>query len=283
MTNDPKTWFLTGASRGLGRIWAEAILERGDRVAATSRDAGRLAPLVERYGDRVLPLGLDVADAAAAREAILVAERHFGTLDVLVNNAGHMLVGALEEATEAQIRDQFDTNLFGALWTTRAALPGMRKRGHGRIIQVSSIGGLLAYPALGIYQASKWALEAASEALAAEVAPHGIQVTLVEPVMFPTGLAASSPQTVPDLTYDAARQALYAASAASGLTAGDPEATAAALLEVADTPDPPVRVIYGAGGVDAVRREYANRLEDLERWGGLSVSAQGRPKEADMP
>ncbi|REE65901.1 NADP-dependent 3-hydroxy acid dehydrogenase YdfG [Streptomyces sp. 3212.3] len=273
-----RTWFLTGASRGLGAHWAEAILARGDRLAATARDKTSLASLSERYGDdRFVPLQLDVRDSAAVRDAVQSAEVTFGGIDVLVNNAGHMLTGAVEEVEEEQARAQMDVNYFGALWATRAVLPGMRQRRAGRILQVSSFGGLVAYPALGIYQASKWALEAMSESLAAEVAAYGIHVTLIEPIMFPTGLAAASPQARQDPAYAYARQALYAGAAASGLTPGDPAATAEALLALAETPEPPMRVLFGTGGLEALRTEYSGRLAGLEQWDHVARLAQGKP------
>ncbi|MEV6288596.1 SDR family NAD(P)-dependent oxidoreductase [Kribbella sp. NPDC051770] len=272
-----RTWFLTGASRGLGAIWAEAILARGDQLAATARDRAALAPLAERYGARFLPLELDVRDAAAVRDAVRSAEAAFGGIDVLVNNAGHMLVGAVEEATEDQARAQMDVNYFGALWTTRAVLPGMRERRSGHILQVTSLGGLVAYPALGLYHATKWALEAMSQSLAAEVAAHGIHVTLIEPVMFPTGLASSSPQTEADPAYTHARQSLYSGAQATGLTPGDPTATAEALFAITDTPEPPLRALFGTGGLEAVRTEYAGRLASLEQWDHVARLAQGNP------
>ncbi|MFI8184664.1 SDR family NAD(P)-dependent oxidoreductase [Actinacidiphila glaucinigra] len=272
-----RTWFLTGASRGLGAHWAEAILARGDRLAAVARDTAALAPLSERHGDRFLPLELDVRDSAAVRDAVRSAEAAFGGIDVLVNNAGHMLIGAVEEVEEEQARAQMDVNYFGSLWAARAVLPGMRERRAGRILQVSSLGGLVAYPALGIYQASKWALEAMSESLAAEVAAYGIHVTLIEPVMFPTGLAATSPQARQDPAYAHARQALFAGAEAGGFTPGDPAATAEALLALVETPEPPVRVLFGTGGLEALRTEYAGRLAGLEQWDHVSRLAQGKP------
>ncbi|MGW5365244.1 SDR family NAD(P)-dependent oxidoreductase [Actinopolymorpha pittospori] len=269
------TWFLTGASRGLGAHWAEAILGRGDNLAAAARDAETLKPLTDRYGDRVLALELDVTDRAAVDAAVATAEQRFGGIDLLVNNAGHMLVGAVEEVGAEQIRAQMDVNYFGALWTTRAVLPGMRRRRRGRIMQVSSLGGLVAYPALGIYQASKWALEAMSQALAAEVAAYDIHVTLIEPIMFPTGLTAASPQATPDPAYTHAREALYAGAASSGFVPGDPAATAQAILALADTPNPPLRVLFGTNGLDALRTEYAGRLAGLKEWDYISRLAQG--------
>ncbi|GII57490.1 short-chain dehydrogenase/reductase [Planotetraspora thailandica] len=273
----PRNWFLTGASRGLGAHWAEAILARGDRLTATSRNAQVLRPLVDRYGDQVLALELDVADMAAVNDAVSTAEKQFGGIDVLVNNAGHMLHGALEEPTDDQIRAQIDVNYLGAVWTTRAVLPGMRERRSGHIMQVSSLGGLVAYPALGIYNASKWALEAMSQSLAAEVAAYGIHVTLIEPIMFPSGLTASSPQARQDPAYQHAREALYAGAQAAGFVLGDTAATADALLAVADAPAPPLRVLFGTGGLEALRTEYSGRLAALEEWDHVARLAQGKP------
>ncbi|WUD77102.1 SDR family NAD(P)-dependent oxidoreductase [Streptomyces sp. NBC_00510] len=272
-----RTWFITGASRGLAALWAEAVLEHGDQVAATARDAAVFKPLADRYGSRLLPLELDVTDRAAVDAAVHTAEQHFGGIDILVDNTGHMLHGAVEEVSAEQARAQMDVNYFGALWTTRAVLPGMRERRSGRILQASSIGGLVAYPALGIYQASKWALEAMSQSLAAEVEVYGIHVTLIEPIMFPTGLAAASPQSQPNPAYTHAREALYAGASASGFVPGDPAATSAALLAVADAPKPPLRVLFGAGGLDALRTEFAGRLAGLEEWDHISRLAQGNP------
>ncbi|GIF75126.1 SDR family NAD(P)-dependent oxidoreductase [Asanoa siamensis] len=269
------TWFLTGASRGLGAHWAEAILERGDNLAAAARDVAALKPLTDRYGDRVLALELDVTDRAAVDVAVTTAEQRFGGIDLLVNNAGHMLVGAVEEVSAEQARAQMDVNYFGALWTTRAVLHGMRSRRRGRIMQVSSLGGLIAHPSLGIYQASKWALEAMSQSLAAEVAAYDIHVTLIEPIMFPTGLAESSPQAAAHPAYAHAREALYADAARSGFVPGDPAATAQAILALADTPNPPLRVLFGTHGLEALRTEYAGRLAGLEQWDHLSRLAQG--------
>ena len=168
-----RTWFITGASRGFGRQWAIAALERGDSVAATARRTETLDDLAKRFRDRLLPLQLDVTDRAGDFAAVARAHEHFGRLDVVVNNAGYGQFGMIEELTEAEIRAQFETNVFGAIWVTQAALPFMREQGSGHFIQVSSIGGVLAFADIGIYNASKWAVEAFSEALAQEVAGFG--------------------------------------------------------------------------------------------------------------
>ena len=206
-TVSSKTWFITGTSRGFGREWAEAALERGDSVAATARDAGSLDALVAAYGDRVLPIALDVTDREAAFAAVQQAHERFGRLDVVVNNAGYGQFGMVEELSEAEARDQIETNLFGALWVTQAALPYLRAQGSGHILQVSSIGGISAFPTVGIYHASKWALEGISQALAQEVAGFGIKVTLIEPGGFSTDWGGSSAgHATPIAAYDGVRE-----------------------------------------------------------------------------
>src|SRR5579863_1569702 len=206
-----KVWLITGTSKGFGRVWAEAALARGDRVAATARNMKTLAPLVERYGDQVAALTLDVADKSAVDAAIAAAHARFGRLDVVINNAGYGLFGTIEEVSEAEARGQIETNLFGALWVTQAALPIMRAQGSGHILQVSSIGGVSAFPTVGMYHASKWGLEGFSQSLAAEVAGFGIKVTLVEPGGYATdwgGVSATRSVEMP--TYAAARAAIAA-------------------------------------------------------------------------
>ena len=202
-----KVWFVTGSSRGLGRNFVEAALSRGDMVAATARNIERLAELVTEYGDAVLPLELDVTDRAGVFEAVKRADERFGRLDVIVNNAGYGLLGAVEELTEQQLRDQLETNLFGAVWVTRAALPYLRAQGGGHIIQISSVGGLAAWPLGGAYHASKWALEGLSESLAQEVAGFGIKVTLVEPASYATDGAAGAVHAQADPIYTGLREA----------------------------------------------------------------------------
>src|SRR6202020_1928880 len=201
-----KVWFITGTSRGFGRVWAQAALARGDRVAATARDVKTLGPLVARYGDLIAPLALDVTDKAAASAAIASAHERFGRLDVVVNNAGYGLFGTIEEVSESEARAQLETNLFGALWVTQAALPFMRAQGSGHIIQVSSIGGVNAFPTVGLYHASKWGLEGFSQSLASEVASFGIKVTIVEPGGFATDWGGASAQRSSEMpAYAAAR------------------------------------------------------------------------------
>jgi NAD(P)-dependent dehydrogenase (short-subunit alcohol dehydrogenase family) len=269
-----KVWFITGTSRGFGRVWAEAALARGDRVAATARDVKSLAPLVERYGAEVSAIALDVTDKAAVAAAIAEAHARFGRLDVVVNNAGYGLFGTIEEISEAEARAQLETNLFGALWVTQAALPIMRAQGSGHIIQVSSIGGVNAFPTVGLYHASKWGLEGLSQSLAAEVADFGIKVTLVEPGGYATEWGGASAKQATRMTvYDGARAAIAAFRGNS--IPGDPDATGPAILKVVDAKDPPLRIFFGSGGLPMTRAEYARRIETWEKWSDVSVEAQG--------
>jgi NAD(P)-dependent dehydrogenase (short-subunit alcohol dehydrogenase family) len=270
-----KVWFITGTSKGFGRVWTEAALARGDRVAASARNVKTLAPLVERYGNQVAAIELDVTNRAAVSAAIAEAHARFGRLDVLVNNAGYGLFGTIEEVSEAEARAQLETNLFGALWVTQAALPIMRAQRSGHIIQVSSIGGVNAFPTVGLYHASKWALEGFSQAMAAEVAGFGIKVTIVEPGGYATDWGASSAQRARQLpAYDGARAAI--AAVRSQYVPGDPNATGPAILKLVDAQDPPLRIFFGSGGLPMTRAEYARRIATWEQWNDLSVQAQGQ-------
>jgi NAD(P)-dependent dehydrogenase (short-subunit alcohol dehydrogenase family) len=269
-----KVWFITGTSKGFGRVWAEAALERGDRVAATARDVSTVRALEERYGDRALALALDVTDKSAVAAAVAETIERFGRIDVAINNAGYGLFGAVEEVSEAEARAQMETNFFGALWVTQAVLPQMREQKSGHIIQVSSIGGVNAFPTIGMYHASKWALEGFSQSLAAEVAPMGIFVTLVEPGGYATDWGgASAIRATPLPAYDAARAAI--ASFRGSNVPGDPDATGAAILKLVDAEKPPLRIFFGSGGLPMTKAEYARRIETWEKWNDLSIAAQG--------
>ncbi len=273
-----KVWFITGASRGFGRIWAEAALARGDRVAATARDAASVADLAERFGDAALPLALDVTRPEQVRQAVAQAHDRFGRLDVVVNNAGYTLVGTVEEASEAEVRAIFDTNLFGALAVIQAALPLLRAQGSGRILGVSSGMGVVAMPLAGFYCASKWAFEALHESLAQEVRGHGIRVTLLEPGAYATEF--SSPQSL-KLTagldaYAKLRQEM--SGRLSNAQRGDPQATADAILRIVDAEDPPLRFAVGSTVLPMARAAYAERIATWEAWAEVSDAAQGEPR-----
>ena len=269
-----KVWFITGTSKGFGRVWAEAALSRGDQVAATARSVETLSPLTKRFGNQVAALKLDVTNKAEVDAAIAEAHRRFGRLDVVINNAGYGLFGAIEEVSEQEARAQIETNLFGALWVTQAALPIMRAQGSGHIIQVSSIGGVNAFPTIGLYHASKWGLEGFSQALAGEVAAFGIKVTLVEPGGYATEWGGVSAIRAKSMSaYDPVHERIAAFRKTN--VPGDPEATGPAILKVVDAQDPPLRVFFGTGGLPMTRAEYERRIETWEKWNAVSVEAQG--------
>jgi NAD(P)-dependent dehydrogenase (short-subunit alcohol dehydrogenase family) len=276
-----KIWFITGTSRGFGREWAITALERGDKVAATARDVASLDDLVQKYGDSLLPIALDVTDRAADVAAVAQAHDHFGGLDIVVNNAGYGHFGMIEEITEDEARRQIETNLFGALWVTQAALPYLREQGSGHIIQVSSIGGITAFPRVGIYHASKWALEGFSQALAQEVAGFGIHVTLVEPGAFSTDWAGASSSTSAQLpAYDEVHRVTLETRARRVGTPGDPEASGEAILRVVDADDPPLRVFFGDGPLALATADYESRLRTWNEWQDVALVAQGTTKGA---
>jgi NAD(P)-dependent dehydrogenase (short-subunit alcohol dehydrogenase family) len=271
-----KVWMITGASKGFGRVWAQAALRRGDSVAATARDTGALEGLVDSYGERVLALELDVTDKAAIDRSVAASHERFGRLDVVVNNAGYGHFGAIEEVTEVEARRQIETNLFGPLWLTKAAVPILREQRSGHIIQVSSIGGVLAFPILGLYHASKWGLEAFSQSLSEELQEFGVKITIIEPGGYTTDWSGPSAARSAELPfYEGVRERRLQRLGPIRTQPGDPQATGPAILELVDADDPPLRVFFGSTGLQLARREYAERLETWERWDHLSQRAQG--------
>jgi NAD(P)-dependent dehydrogenase (short-subunit alcohol dehydrogenase family) len=277
-----KVWFITGASRGFGRVWAEAALKRGDKVAATARAFADVADLAEHYGDSALPLALDVTKAEQARSAIAQAHAHFGRLDVVMNNAGYALVGAVEEASEAEVRAEFDTNFFGALRVIQAALPLLRQQGRGHIVSVSSVAGVIAGPITGFYNASKWALEALHDSLAQEVSAFGVSVTLVEPGAYATEFASRASLKLAGGidAYRPIREQVFAAGANVGF--GDPKATIEAIFKIVDSHTPPLRFFVGTEGLPLARAAYANRLATWEAWEAVSNAAQGESRKQEI-
>ncbi len=273
-----KVWFITGASRGFGRIWAEAALGRGDKVAATARKVEDVADLAERFGDAVLPLALDVTDADQVRQAVQQAHAHFGRLDVVLNNAGYSLVGTIEEGSEDDVRAQFDANYFGTLRVIQAALPLLRQQGSGHILGVSSGVGLVAFPVIGSYCATKWAVEALHESLAQEIKAFGIKVTLIEPGAYATSFGSpESLKFAPGMdAYAELRQQVFGSM--SSMKRGDPQATADAIIEIVDAEDPPLRFFLGNQNLPMVRAAYADRLATWEAWEAVSNAAQGEPR-----
>ncbi|ATZ29861.1 oxidoreductase [Streptomyces lavendulae] len=268
-----RVWLITGASRGLGRAIAEVVLEAGDTVVATARSIPALDGLVERFGERVVPVALDVTDRAAVLAAVAEAAERTGRIDVLLNNAGYGLAGAVEEVNETQVRDQFDVNFFGALWVTQAVLPVMRRQGSGHLLQMSSIAGVTTYPNLGLYCASKWALEAVSETLAQEVAGFGVKVTLVEAGEFRTDWSAGSMvRATPKFAYDEvlAKRRHGLSGAYAHLQPGDPRKAGEALLKLTDEAEPPLRVLLGEGAADLAPNVLRARLAGWEEWDALA-------------
>jgi NADP-dependent 3-hydroxy acid dehydrogenase YdfG len=270
-----KTIFITGASRGLGRIWAETFLSEGDQVIVAVRNTGSLQELVEKYPSHLLVLKLDVTDKKAGFEAIKAAKAYFGKIDVLINNAGYGHMGAIEELNEQEIREQFETNVFGLLWLTQAVIPIMREQNSGHIIQVSSALGLVAFPTLGIYSASKFAVEAISESLASEVSGFGIKVTIVEPNGYLTEFnTASGVHSEPISLYDGVRAALNKSNNLEDW--GVPQATAEAMLQLIKSENPPLRLILGKAGLQWIKYAYAERMKTWEEWQDVSVAAHGK-------
>jgi NAD(P)-dependent dehydrogenase (short-subunit alcohol dehydrogenase family) len=271
-----RVWFITGCSRGLGRAFTEAALDAGDRVVATARNPSAVEDLTRQHGKRLLALPLDVTDRSAVSAAVDMALDAHGRLDVLVNNAGYGLSGGVEEASEEQVRQQFEVNTFGALWCTQAVLPAMRSQGSGHILQISSIGGVAAFLNTGIYHATKWALEGFSESLAQEVESFGIRVTIVEPGPFRTdwngdSMIRAEPMAAYDEVLAARREVMSGAHART--QAGDPRKAAEALLQVLQSDEPPLRLLLGAYAADHAPKVYRTRLAEWERWDALARSA----------
>ncbi|MFP9097859.1 SDR family NAD(P)-dependent oxidoreductase [Flavobacterium sp. RHBU_24] len=270
-----KTILITGASRGFGKLWAEAFLKRGDKVAATARNTEALADLIATYGDAILPIKLDVNNRDESFAAVAKAKEYFGSLDVVINNAGYGLFGTIEETTEAEARSQFETNVFGLLWVTQAALPIFREQGHGHIIQVSSVLGVVTLPLLGVYNASKFAVEGISETLAAEVKQFGINVSLIEPNGYSTDWSgASATQSQPLEIYNGLRTAFAESGSQEGFW-GDPEATSEAVLKLVDAENPPLRLFLGKHTLPWAKQVYADRIAEWEAWDDVAVAAHG--------
>ncbi len=268
-----KVWLITGTSKGFGRVWAEAALKRGDKVVATARNTDSLSELVNLYGENVLPLSLDVNDRNACFAAVEKAIATFGKIDVLANNAGFGHFGFVEEISETEARRQIETNVFGALWMIQSVLPYIRKQNGGHILQVSSIGGVMAFPSLSIYHASKWAMEGICESLSQEVSQFGIKTTLIEPAAYATDWATTSAtHSTPIDAYNGLRDAMSANS--SNMAFGNPHATADAILKVVDSENPPLRLFLGKFPLMMVEPTYTKRIETWKEWREVSESAQ---------
>lgn len=271
-----KVIFITGASKGFGRLWAEALLKRGDKVAASARDITVLDDLKAQYGDYILPVQLDVNNRSDVFEVVRNIEDYFGRIDVLINNAGFGLFGTTEETTEQQAREQMETNFFGSLWVTQAVLPLMRKQKSGHIIQISSFLGLTTMPLLGLYNASKFAVEGLIETLGSETAHLGITTTLIEPNGFATDWAgASAIQTSSDIADYSPVRSAFAEIGNNPDFVGKPAATVQPVLDVIDNDEPPKRLLLGKVAYHVMSDVYKKRLEDLDDWKEVSIAAHG--------
>jgi NAD(P)-dependent dehydrogenase (short-subunit alcohol dehydrogenase family) len=269
-----KVWLITGSSRGLGRSLAEAVLEGGHKLVATARKPEQLADLVQKYGEQVRAVALDVADPAAARNAVQASVAAFGRLDVVVNNAGYGNLASIEDVTDEDFRAQIETNFYGVVNVTKAALPVLREQGGGHIIQISSIGGRSGSPGLSAYQSAKWAVEGFSEVLSKEVTPLGIKVTIVEPGGFRTDWGGSS------MTISKWREEYNPALSTltewrrnhQGKERGDPAKAAEVILRIAAMEEPPLRLLLGSDAVYLAGLIAAQRATDDEKWKEVSLS-----------
>lgn len=283
-----RTWFITGAANGLGRDITEEVLARGDQVAATARRPEELADLVQTYGERIEAIELDVRDAQGAEAAVEQAIKRFGRLDVIVNNAGYGKLSAFEDTDADSFRDQIDTNLYGTIFVTRAALPHLRRQRSGHILQISSVGGRVASPGLSAYQTAKWAVGGFSGVLAAEVAPLGIKVTVVEPGGMKTNWAArtmgDAPEISPDYEETVGRMLKLRSSGEVNLFTSDPRRVAKILFELAGHDNPPLKLLIGSDAVTNARRVEDARRESDEKWEAVSRSADATAEAfAAMP
>lgn len=278
LTGSPKVWFITGSSRGFGKVWAEAALKRGDKVAATARQLASINNLNEKYGANVLTLELDVTDAGQVKSAVQQAHHHFGRLDVVLNNAGYSLVGTIEEASQDEIRAMYETNVLGPVAVIQAALPLLRQQGGGHILGTSSNLGHVTLPVIGYYCSSKWAFEAIHESLALEVKAFGIKVTIIEPGAYATEFGSQeSLKFASGLDiYQNFKTQFF--NGLGEMERGDPNATPEAIFKIVDSENPPLRIHLGSHNLPWVRQAYAERLASWEEWDAVSAAAQGGTK-----
>ena len=272
--SEKKVWFITGSSTGFGRELAEEALKAGYRVIATARKPEILHDLIEKYPDTARAVKLDVTKPEDAAGAISSAIDEFGRIDFLVNNAGYGSIGAIEEVADEQIRRQFETNFFGLLNVTRAALPTLRKQGSGHIFNISSVGGFVSFPSAGIYCASKFAVEAISESLAGELADLGIKVTIVEPGAFRTKFNAGALDVAKDRmpnVYPTTDGFLGWLKETDGKQPGDPQKAALAIIKVAESNDPPLRLPLGEDSITTIEAELEKVREDISTWRQVGV------------
>jgi NAD(P)-dependent dehydrogenase (short-subunit alcohol dehydrogenase family) len=271
-----KTILITGASRGFGKIWAEAFLQRGDNVVATSRNSDHLQDLVAQYGNAVLALQLDVTSKADCMAAVGEAQRRFGTIDVVINNAGYCVFGTIEENSEKEARDLFEANVFGTLWMTQAILPVFRAQGKGHLIQLSSVLGINSLPTMGLYSATKFAVEGFSEALQAEVKDFGIHVTMIEPNSFATDFFGSSAiESTPMGAYAKVTADFRNGEGLKPENIGNPLATSETILALVDAENPPLRLFLGKLAYPWTQYTYGEKLKLWDNWKEVSAKAHG--------
>lgn len=269
-----KTILITGASRGFGKIWTEAFLKSGYNVVATARNPESLKELAGVYGNSLLTLTLDVVSREQCFKVVSEAGSRFGKIDVLINNAGYGLFGSVEEATEKEARQQFDTNLFGTLWMTQAVLPLMREKGSGHIIQVSSVLGVATVPLLGLYNATKWAIEGLTESLATEVKGFGIATTLIEPIAYATDFSGASGVNSTSIeAYEGLKSIVY--DQFKKMPNGNPAATAQVIVKLVEAVNPPSRVFFGKTALPWIKQVYSDRLVQWDATNEWAEAAHG--------
>ena len=277
MAQDPssRVWLITGCSTGFGRVLAEEVLKAGGRVVATARRPEQIADLEQKYPERALALPLDVTREDSVESAVEAAIARFGRIDVLVNNAGYGVAGAIEEVSEAEFMPMFETNVFGLIRVTRAVLPHLRRQRSGHILNISSIGGVAASPGWGYYQGTKFAVEGLSEALAGELAPLGIRVIIIEPGPFRTNFLGSGVMAVNQIAdYDkTAGNARRYYVEQNGKQPGDPVRAALAMIAVVESPEPPLRLLLGKSAMKRLREKLAAWERELDAWETTTVGA----------
>lgn len=271
-----KVWFITGSSRGFGKIWTEAALKRGDKVVATARKINSIATLKEKYGDQVLILEVDVTNASQVQNAISEANEYFGRLDIVFNNAGYSLVGTIEESSTDEVKAMYETNIMGPIHVIQAALPILRAQGHGHILGTSSAVGIYSNPLIGYYCSSKFAFEAIYDSLSKEVAGFGIKVTLIEPGAYSTEFGSAESLKIASkklADYDDLKSSLM--ENLQKLERGNPLATSEAIFAVVDADNPPLRLLLGKNDLPHIQQIYSERIQEWETWKTISEAAQG--------
>lgn len=268
-----RVWFITGASSGLGYEFTKKVLESGDKVVGVARNIEKLNELKCQFEGMLLPLSLDVTDRSAVSTTVETAIKHFGRIDIVINNAGNMVLGMIEEFSEDEVRSQMETNFYGAIWICQAAMPYLRTQGSGHIIQISSIGGLITGPMSGIYSASKFALEGFSEALAQEAAHFGVKVSIVEPGGYWTNLYLKMSFTTQNKEYDSLREKLAQQNSTESVDS-DPKLAAEAIMKLVNSENPPLRLILGSLFYDLAVENAEKRISTWKEWESVSRSAE---------